>query len=450
MCDTIVATPEATVDGRMWFGKNSDRHPNEAHEIIQLPAQDYPVGSRVKMTYVEIDQAAHTHAVLLAKPFWIWGAEMGCNEYGVAIGNEAVFTKVPYAKEDGVIGMDLLRLGLERGASAVEALKVMTELLERHGQGGNCGFGEPFHYHNSFIVADPKEAWVLETAGVHWAARRITGVYSISNGLGLGNEWDLASADLVTYAVKRGWCKGRDDFDFSRCYSDPLYTRFSQCRLRSQQTRERLQAGYGRLGAADLMATLRQHGTGDAWKPSSGLLGVNVCMHAGFGPVRHDQTTGSMVSRLEPGSTLHFLTGTAAPCTSLFKPMWQDAALPDMGPRPVGKYDPATLFWRHESLHRLTLQDYSALAPLYQEERDKLELDFIARALAADAPAGQRAELAAACMAEASQAEAGWLQLVARQAPGKYPGWLYGKTWKAINNRAQMPVINEIIQLQEA
>jgi secernin len=59
--------------------------------------------------------------VLLAKPFWIWGAEMGANEHGIAIGNEAVFTKIPYDKQPGLIGMDSLRLALERAHTARRA-----------------------------------------------------------------------------------------------------------------------------------------------------------------------------------------------------------------------------------------------------------------------------------------------------------------------------------------
>ena len=61
---------------------------------------------------------AHTNAVLLGKPYWIWGAEMGANAHGVVIGNEAVFTRVPHEKQPGLIGMDLLRLGLERADTA--------------------------------------------------------------------------------------------------------------------------------------------------------------------------------------------------------------------------------------------------------------------------------------------------------------------------------------------
>src|SRR5512139_2745316 len=116
MCDTLVALGNVTADGVTLFGKNSDREPNEAHQLLRVPAAEHPAGSTVQCTYLEIPQVDHTCEVLLGKPFWMWGAEMGANEHGVAIGNEAVFTKVPQMKGAALTGMDLLRLGLERAA----------------------------------------------------------------------------------------------------------------------------------------------------------------------------------------------------------------------------------------------------------------------------------------------------------------------------------------------
>ena len=162
MCDTFVALGSATAGGSVIFGKNSDREPNEAQEVCYYPSADHAPGEQVQCTYRALPQAAHTHAVLLSKPFWMWGAEMGLNEHGVAIGNEAVFTRLPYDKSPNLTGMDMLRLALERAATARAALDVITGLIESEGQGGNCGFTHPFYYHNSFLIADPGEAWVVQ------------------------------------------------------------------------------------------------------------------------------------------------------------------------------------------------------------------------------------------------------------------------------------------------
>lgn len=173
MCDTMVAVPSATSGGAILFAKNSDRGANEPHLAVRYPAKDYDldVEPSVKLTYVAIPQVAHTNEVVLLKPDWIWGAEMGFNEFGLNIGNEAVFTREKKG-ETSLIGMDFLRLALERTATAQQALELIIGLLELYGQGGNCGYDHEFHYHNSFLIADGNEAYVLETAGKYYAARR--------------------------------------------------------------------------------------------------------------------------------------------------------------------------------------------------------------------------------------------------------------------------------------
>lgn len=63
----------------------------------------------LQCTYIEVEQVWKTHAVILSRPSWLWGAEMGANELGVCIGNEAVWTKEPVGEGEALLGMDLLR-----------------------------------------------------------------------------------------------------------------------------------------------------------------------------------------------------------------------------------------------------------------------------------------------------------------------------------------------------
>ena len=294
----------------------------------------------------------------------------------------------------------------------------------------------------AFLIADPSTAWVLETAGPHWAARQVRGVYTISNGLTLGSEWDLASPDLVSYAVQKGWCKGREDFHFARCYSDFLYTTLSDCRRRCQRTADLLSAQQGGVTPGTVISALRDHGeqAGPDWRPDRGLTGPTVCMHAAFGPIRFSQTTGSMVCHLHPRHPTHLVTATAAPCTSVFKPVWMDAPLPNTGPEPTAVYDPATLFWRHEELHRATLRDYPSRIEMYRAERDALEAEMVGGALERAARAAdERAAYAAGCFAQAGEAEARWLERVSGAEIRARPNRLYTLSWNRVGRQARMP-----------
>ena len=129
MCDTMVVVGP----GSVLFAKNSDRDPNEAQVLDWQPRDSHRAWAKVQCTWIEIAQVRQTHAVLLSRPFWMRGAEIGANEHGVVIDNEAVFTDQRYAKS-GLTGMDLLRLALERAASAGDAVGVITELLRSMGK----------------------------------------------------------------------------------------------------------------------------------------------------------------------------------------------------------------------------------------------------------------------------------------------------------------------------
>ena len=177
MCDTVFLRR----DGVNFFGKNSDRSPNEAHIMIRCPSRDYEDGATLRTTYLTIPQAKHTNACVLLKPHWIWGAEMGWNEHGLHIGNEALFTNVKREKSDGLIGMDLLRLALERTDNALSAAELIISLITEYGQDGNCAFDKKFFYHNGFLIADKDRAFVLETAGRNLVLEEAGEVSTISN-----------------------------------------------------------------------------------------------------------------------------------------------------------------------------------------------------------------------------------------------------------------------------
>ncbi|RLC74896.1 MAG: peptidase U34 [Chloroflexi bacterium] len=450
MCDTLVAVGEATADGTVILAKNSDRQPNEAQALLHVPRARHEAGATVKCTYIEIPQVEETYEVLLSKPFWIWGCEMGANECGVAIGNEAVFTKEPYGKEPGLIGMDFIRLALERADTARRALDVIVELLETYGQSGNCGFHHEEYYHNSFIIADPNEAWVLETVRKFWAAERVRGARTISNGITIGSEWDLASPGLVEHAIEKGWCKSADDFHFGRCYSDFLYTRFGCCQTRQRRSTKLLEAQKGHITVETMTAALRDHGpqsgADPAWNPGKGMLTDTLCVHAGFGPLRPSQSTGSMVAHLSPDLSTYWLTGTSSPCTSIFKPVYLGGAgLPDLGAEPTGDYGPDSLWWNHERLHRAVIRDYAARLPLYREERDALEAAFLSEAAemyekyqsaSEEERASALAAFTASCFERASEATARWTETVSSAPVQRRPSRLFSMAWNKFNQQA--------------
>lgn len=443
MCDTMVIPPQHSLSGAMLFAKNSDRDPNEAQLIDFVAGADHPQPSTLKCTYIQIPQVAHTNSVLLSRPFWIWGAEMGTNDKGVVIGNEAVFTKIPHEKQPGLIGMDLLRLGLERGDTAIAALKVITALLVEYGQSGNCGFAHPFQYHNSFLIADRKEAWVLETAGRDWAAEKVQSARSISNALTIGRQFDLVSEGLVKRAVENRWCKNDQDFDFSRCYSDFLYTTFSDARSRHQCTMRCITQTEGKYDPASLMKVLGTHQSEhDAdWSPDRRLHGADVCMHVGFGPIRINQTTGSMVSELADGEPIHWMTGTAAPCLSIFKPVWMDAGLPVLGALPTGVFDSESMWWEHEKLHRMTVQNYSQCKTAFIQKRDELQASFLTQSVtAAQLSAMERKGFSARCFELSRNATREWTALVQQQGAHPNAAAYYRSAWSKINREANFQI----------
>jgi hypothetical protein len=229
--------------------------------------------------------------------------------------------------------MDLVRVGLERAKTAEEAVEVMGALLETHGQGGIADAAHQEAYDSSFLVADPDQVFVLDTAGSEHAAASFPAGTAISNRLSLGSEWGIASASLAPGE------------DFTRRYDAGRDTRYADVRLAA--SRAFLRAGPpGGLTPAATAAHMRDHGRGPWGAPRArldaepvpppaqvgeDLSGVSVCMHVRDLAV----TTSSMIARLPHragrDASLRAWVAAGSPCVSVYVPCFPRAA---SGPPP--------------------------------------------------------------------------------------------------------------------
>lgn len=377
MCDTLVALPTITKAGNLLLAKNSDREPGEAQALLQVPHQSN-TGKNLTGTYIEIPQVAETYECILSKPFQMWGAEMGANEHGLVIGNEAVFTKVKFEKRNnGLTGMDLLRLALERCKTAEEAIACITSLLEQYGQDANGGYKKYFYYHNSFLIADRQSAWVLETAGKEWATEKVKDIRSISNKLSI-DEPNQISDSAKSFALSKGWWKAGTPFSFQKAYGDWFYTRMGRAASRQTCTTSLSRQLIGRLNVSDCIQILQTHNLDYAhFKPTKANTG-SVCMHA-TSLLNPSTTAGSMVAEIR-SSQPHtiWLTGTAHPCLSIYIPFFFGTNVLKDFKQPSAQVDDS-LWWQAEKLHRWISKDYQKRKALINDERIRLQQEFIER-----------------------------------------------------------------------
>ena len=132
-----------------------------------------------------------------------------------------------------------------------------------------------------------------------------------------------------------------------------------------------------KMNVTDAFSILRDHGSLD-YSPDSHFLMNQVCAHSANKIARNaSQSTASMVTSLKKEDYTFWATGTSAPCTSIFKPIWFNGdVLPYIGPKPEGKYTPNSLWWDHEKLHRRVLMDFQKRHQILNNRRIELEKEF--------------------------------------------------------------------------
>jgi len=374
-CDTWVAVGNSTRDGSVILAKNSDRPSTEVQPFQYVPRTKHPE-EKVKCTHITIPQVKETYANMGSHIWWIFGYEMGVNEWGVAIGNEAAHTKEPKA-ETGLLGMDLIRLALERGKTAYEAMHIIIDLIGKYGQGGNCVHketdGRYYTYHNAFIIADPNCAWVLETAGKYWVAKKVRDVWAISNLPSIESDFDEAHPELISHAVKMGWCKSEKDFNYARAYADFPSRNFGNAQIRANSNLTRLKNRRPNITVEDMFEICRNHHEGTIiaprWTPNEPFF-AQTCMHE-CPPLGKSRTAASMVAHLRKGMPAMlrqvYWQSFSSPCVNVFKPFYfAGRTVPEQYAVGEFLYSPDSPWWWAEKTKRLTDLNYAGLAPVVQ------------------------------------------------------------------------------------
>lgn len=403
MCDTIAINKKFSANNRTILAKNSDRPLGECQPLCFFPAGT----ERKKPACVEALSSEGTallngtgygeggaaFAVMGSRPYWMDGFEMGANEKGLFIGNEAEGSKCPPEQAEGLLGMDMLRCALEAAVTAKEAVTVITSLLVAFGQNANASLLFDRRYENTFIICDSKEVWVLETAGRQWAAKRIDSYTAVSNCYTIGTDWNSCSENMEKTVRDNRWLHPDEPVDFAKAYTKPaIRQRFSvprrnqmmkllfgcllqsmseiSCRrfdkdmendaIRDEKSLNNALRTYGAsVGIPDLRFILSDHFEDEINSgrySNTGGENSSVCMHAN---TRDEaKTAASMIMTYDKEIGMKFLWAPASPCMSVYIPVYwipgQDPQIPECMSSGSGSFSDGSLWWQMEWAGQLT------------------------------------------------------------------------------------------------
>lgn len=278
----VVLAPLTASDKTIIYGRNglrqaSENAASEVNEIHFYPASE--ASGPVKCDSAEVEGAA-SFSVIMAKPAGLWGAETGSNEKGLCIG--LTFSE-GHPVEGKLNATDLVRLGLERAASAVEAIDVLTTLSAKYGPEGESKDSAKA----SFIVCDTTEIWLLDIVGSFWAAQKVTSnCLALKSGLSVASQIDRSSDELRSKLKNANIWDGAGELNFSAVFG----TESARIWPGSEPAVE------GSFGLIQMFESLRSAG------PDQNGLSSHV----------------SLLS--SGGLSCHWFTATPNPVESVFKP----------------------------------------------------------------------------------------------------------------------------------
>jgi len=221
-CTSILVTKGASADGSTMITYAADSHELYG-ELYFTPAGLHPFGAMREVvewdtgkTLGRIPQAAVTYQVV-----------GNMNEHQVAIAESTWGGRKELAGPSGIIDYgSLIWIALERSKTAREAVEVMAKLTEEFGYAST---GE------SFSIADPNEAWIVEMIGkgekqkgALWVAVKLPdGTISGHANQPRVRQFPtndpknvVFAKDVVSFAREKGWFTGKDEeFSFADAYS---------------------------------------------------------------------------------------------------------------------------------------------------------------------------------------------------------------------------------------
>ncbi len=241
-CTNLLVTKGASADGSTMVSYAADSHTRYG-TLLQYPAATYPAGTMLKIyewgkeRYLgEIPQVEKTYSVI-----------GNMNEYQVVIGESTWGGVKSQFDPEGVLDYgSLMYIALQRAKTAREAIKVITDLVEKYGYASS---GE------SLSISDPNEVWFMEiigkapkivkgvnvNKGAVWVAVKIPDGYISAHAnqarittFPLNDpENCIYSKDVISHAREQGLFKGADkDFSFAGAYDDASSSTIRSCDAR--------------------------------------------------------------------------------------------------------------------------------------------------------------------------------------------------------------------------
>jgi hypothetical protein len=228
--DIVVAIGRATVDGHTLFRHCSRPPSRQWHTLRHTLGRKHSADEKLQTQFLELPQSRQTYTVLGGQPEGQWGYDFGINECQLAAGRVALR---PTLASPGpcLLGTDLVRLVLERCHTAMQAVDLLTGLIQRFGQGAFPSCPAHLANDNAFVLADPEEAYAIEAAGSHWVYQEIHEVRAVSNVRVVRQDWDRISSGLADQAIDNGWwpADGRK-LDFAGALLEDHYNQSSALR----------------------------------------------------------------------------------------------------------------------------------------------------------------------------------------------------------------------------